>query len=100
MSLGETVVELVDLPGTYSLSRRAARTSWSPSIWSWANKPANAGRTLCWPLSMPSNLEPQYLYLVTQVMELGIRRSSSRLNMVDVAERQGVRVADAVAAPG
>jgi ferrous iron transport protein B len=89
MSLGESVVELVDLPGTYSLAPRSPDELVAVNL-VLGQQAGERKPDAVLALVDASNLE-RNLYLVTQVMELGIPVIIA-LNMVDVAERQGTRV--------
>ncbi len=89
MSLGEAVVELVDLPGTYSLAPRSPDEMVAVNL-VLGQQAGERRPDAVLALVDASNLE-RNLYLVTQIMELGIPVIVA-LNMVDVAERQGIRV--------
>ncbi|HEV8059932.1 MAG TPA: ferrous iron transport protein B [Gemmataceae bacterium] len=96
MSLGEAIVELVDLPGTYSLAPRSPDEMVAVNL-VLGQQAGERRPDAVLALVDASNLE-RNLYLVTQIMELGIPVIVA-LNMVDVAERQGIRVdADRLAA--
>ena len=89
MSVGDSVVELVDLPGTYSLAPRSPDELVAVDL-VLGQQAGERRPDAVVALVDASNLE-RNLYLVTQVMELGIPVIVA-LNMIDVAERQGIRV--------
>lgn len=89
MQLGHSVVELVDLPGTYSLAPRSPDELVAVSL-ILGQQAGERRPDAVLALVDASNLE-RNLYLATQVMELGIPVVLA-LNMVDVAERHGTRV--------
>lgn len=89
MSLGNGVVELVDLPGTYSLAPRSPDELVAVNL-ILGQQAGERRPDAVLALVDASNLE-RNLYLATQVMELGIPVVIA-LNMVDIAERQGVRI--------
>lgn len=83
------VVELIDLPGTYSLAPRSPDEMVAVDLV--LGKQAGEARPdLILSIVDASNLE-RNLYLTTQAMELGVPVVVA-LNMVDVAEGQGVKI--------
>src|SRR4051812_13616886 len=89
MSLGDGVVELIDLPGTYSLAPRSPDELVAVNL-ILGQQTGERRPDAVVALVDASNLE-RNLYLATQVMELGIPVVIA-LNMVDIAERQGTRI--------
>jgi ferrous iron transport protein B len=89
MSLGEKSFELLDLPGTYSLAPRSPDELVAVSL-ILGQQTGERQPDAVLALVDASNLE-RNLYLATQVMELGIPVVIA-LNMIDVAEKQGVRI--------
>ena len=82
-------VELVDLPGTYSLSPRSLDEMVSVEVL--LGRQADVGKidaVVC--IADASNLE-RNLYLVSQVLDLGLP-TVLVLNMWDVAEGRGIRI--------
>ena len=82
-------VELVDLPGTYSLSPRSLDEMVSVEVL--LGRQADVGKidaVIC--IADASNLE-RNLYLVSQVLDLGLP-TVLVLNMWDVAEGRGIRI--------
>ncbi len=87
LTVGETEVILIDLPGVYSLSARSLdeRITRDVVLGRQADTPPPEGILA---IADASNLE-RNLYLVTQVMELG-RPVWLALNMMDLAEARGL----------
>ena len=82
--LGETAVEVIDLPGTYSL------TSYSPEEKVARDFILRAGPDLVVNVVDASNLK-RNLYLTLQLLEME-RPLALALNMMDVAQRRGMRL--------
>jgi ferrous iron transport protein B len=82
-------VELIDLPGTYSLAPRSTDEMVAVDLLlgRWPEEPRP---DVIVSIVDASNLD-RHLYLTTQLMELGSPIVLA-VNMVDVAERQGVRI--------
>ncbi|MCZ2343808.1 MAG: ferrous iron transport protein B [Bacteroidales bacterium] len=87
--LGEQRVDLIDLPGTYSLSARSPDEMVAVDLLLGRRREEPRPHVI---LSIvdASNLD-RHLYLTTQLMELG-EPVVLAVNMVDVAEAQGVQV--------
>ena len=87
LTVGETEVTLIDLPGVYSLSARSLdeRITRDVVLGRQTDTPPPEGILA---IADASNLE-RNLYLVTQVMELG-RPVWLALNMMDLAEAKGL----------
>src|SRR5437763_6331108 len=81
--------DLVDLPGTYSLAPRSPDEMVAVDL-ILGQQPGESRPDAVVTIVDASNLE-RNLYLVTQVMELGVPIVVA-LNMIDVAEGQGVRI--------
>ena len=81
---GETRVELVDLPGTYSLA------SWSPEEMAARQFILDENPDLIVAVLDASTLEKS-LYLCLQLLEMQ-RPLMAALNMTDVAEKRGIHV--------
>lgn len=89
MTCGGRVFDLIDLPGTYSLAPRSPDEMVAVDVI--LGQQAGEARpdvVVC--LVDASNLE-RNLYLTTQVLELGVPVVVA-LNMIDVAEGQGIRI--------
>src|SRR5262245_54012996 len=83
------VFELVDLPGTYSLAPRSPDEMVAVDLV--LGRQPGAGRPdVVVTIVDASNLE-RNLYLTTQVLEVGVPVVVA-LNMIDVAQRQGLRI--------
>ncbi|MCI0459080.1 MAG: ferrous iron transport protein B [Gemmataceae bacterium] len=86
---GEQTVELVDLPGTYSLAPRSPDEMVAVNLI--LGRQQGEGRPdVVVTIVDASNLE-RNLYLTTQVLELGVPVVVA-LNMIDVAQGQGIRI--------
>src|SRR4051812_34093520 len=92
MTCGGRAFDLVDLPGTYSLAPRSPDEMVAVDV-ILGRQAGEARPDVVIALADASNLE-RNLYLTTQVLEMGVPVVVA-LNMIDVAEAQGVRV-DAV----
>jgi ferrous iron transport protein B len=86
---GETRVELIDLPGTYSLAPRSPDEVVAVDLLL-GRRPEEPRPDVVLAIVDASNLD-RHLYLTTQVMELGVPVVLA-VNMVDVAATQGIRV--------
>ncbi|OZC03652.1 ferrous iron transport protein B [Rubricoccus marinus] len=86
---GEAAVEIVDLPGTYSLNPRSVdeRVAFDALVGRIKGEPA-PDVVVC--VVDATNLE-RNLYLVTQVLDLGLPTVVA-LNMMDAAEEAGITV--------
>jgi ferrous iron transport protein B len=87
--LGDTVFEIVDLPGTYSLAPRSPDEMVSVDLLLGQVKGA-ARPDVIVSIIDATNIE-RHLYLTSQVMELGTPVVVA-VNMVDVAAKQGIVV--------
>src|SRR5262249_47799830 len=85
----EGVIDLVDLPGTYSLAPRSPDEMVAVDL-ILGQQPGEARPDVVVTIVDASNLE-RNLYLTTQVLELGVPVVVA-LNMIDVAEQQGIRI--------
>src|SRR5580658_8152912 len=86
---GDLVLDLIDLPGTYSLAPRSPDEMLAVDVILGNN--ANEPRPdVVVTIVDASNLE-RNLYLMTQVLELGVSVIVA-LNMIDVAEGQGLKI--------
>jgi ferrous iron transport protein B len=89
MTCGGVAFEVVDLPGTYSLAPRSPDEMVTVDVILGRQEgEARPDVVVC--LADASNLE-RNLYLTTQALELGVPVVVA-LNMIDVAESQGVRI--------
>jgi ferrous iron transport protein B len=82
-------VELIDLPGTYSLAARSPDEMVAVDLLL-GRLPNQPRPDLILSIVDASNLD-RHLYLTTQVMELG-KPVLLAVNMIDIAEQQGVRI--------
>src|SRR5262249_15974931 len=82
-------VEIVDLPGTYSLAPRSPDEMLAVDL-ILGRQPGEPRPHVVVTIVDASNLE-RNLYLTTQVRELGVPVVGA-LNMIDVAEGQGLRI--------
>lgn len=82
-------IDLIDLPGTYSLAPRSPDESVAVDV-ILGHQEGEARPQVVVSIVDASNLE-RNLYLTTQLLELGVPVVLA-LNMVDVAERQGLRL--------
>jgi ferrous iron transport protein B len=89
LRVGERSFDLVDLPGTYSLAPRSPDEMVAVDL-ILGQQPGEARPNVVLSIVDASNLE-RNLYLTTQVLELGLPVVLA-LNMVDVAERHGLRI--------
>src|SRR5947207_4064218 len=86
---GDLTLDLIDLPGTYSLAPRSPDEMLAVDVILGQN--ANEPRPdVVITIVDASNIE-RNLYLTTQVLELGVPVIVA-LNMMDVAESQGLRI--------
>src|SRR5262245_39735611 len=85
---GEQVLDLIDLPGTYSLAPRSPDEMLAVDV-ILGHQAGESRPDVVVAFVDASNLE-RNLYLVTQVMELGVPVVVA-LNMMDIAEHQGLR---------
>ncbi|HET6575862.1 MAG TPA: ferrous iron transport protein B [Fimbriiglobus sp.] len=90
---GGTEFALIDLPGTYSLAPRSPDEMVAVDLLL-GRRPEEPRPDVILSIVDASNLD-RHLYLTTQLMELGVPVVVA-VNMVDVAEAQGVRI-DAIA---
>lgn len=88
-SVDGTVLELIDLPGTYSLAARSPDEMIAVDLLL-GQVPGERRPDVVLSIVDASNLE-RHLYLTTQLMELGIPVVVA-LNMMDVAESQGIAI--------
>ncbi len=89
MSCGDRTFDLIDLPGTYSLSPRSPDEMVAVDVL--LGRQAGEHRPdVVLSIVDASNLE-RNLYLTTQALELGVPVVIA-LNMMDVAEAQGIRI--------
>src|SRR5947209_11236718 len=96
MRCGERSVDVIDLPGTYSLAPRSPDEMVAVDL-ILGRQAGEARPDVVVTIVDASNLE-RNLYLTTQVLELGVPVVVA-LNMVDVAEGQGLKIdAEALAA--
>jgi ferrous iron transport protein B len=89
MTLGPRTFELVDLPGTYSLAPRSPDEMVAVDLILGQQKGESRPDVVV-SIVDAANLE-RNLYLTTQVLELGVPVVVA-LNMIDVAEAQGLRL--------
>ena len=89
MLVGDEVFDLIDLPGTYSLAPRSPDEMVAVDLILGQQK-GEARPDVVIAIVDASNLE-RNLYLTTQAMELGVPVVVA-LNMIDIAERQGIRI--------
>jgi ferrous iron transport protein B len=89
MTCGAKVFDLVDLPGTYSLAARSPDEMLAVDV-ILGHQPGEARPEVVVCLADASNLD-RNLYLTVQALELGVPVVVA-LNMIDVAEGQGIRV--------
>jgi ferrous iron transport protein B len=89
MDCGEQTVELIDLPGTYSLSPRSPDEMVAVDVLL-GRQQGEARPDVVIAIVDASNLE-RNLYLTTQVLELGVPVVVA-LNMIDVAAAQDIRI--------
>ena len=85
----ERTFEVIDLPGTYSLAPRSPDEMVAVDVILGQQK-NEAKPDVVISIVDASNLE-RHLYLTTQVLELGVPVVVA-LNMIDVAESQGIRI--------
>lgn len=86
---GELVLDIIDLPGTYSLAARSPDEMVAVDV-ILGSSPGEPRPDVVVTIVDASNLE-RNLYLMTQVVELGVPVIIA-LNMMDVAESQGLRI--------
>src|SRR6478672_5364740 len=86
---GDRVFDLIDLPGTYSLAARSPDEMVAVDLLL-GHCPGEPRPDVVLAIVDASNLD-RHLYLVTQLIELG-RPVVVALNMLDVAENQGLRI--------
>src|SRR6202795_569912 len=82
------LIEIVDLPGTYSLAPRSPDEMVAVDVVLGHNNEPRPDVIVT--IVDASNLE-RNLYLTTQVLELGVPVVIA-LNMIDVAQRQGIKI--------
>lgn len=87
--LGETVIDVIDLPGAYSLAPRSPDEMVAVDV-ALGLQPREHKPDLIVTVVDASNLE-RNLYLTTQVMELGLPVIVA-LNMTDIARSRGLRI--------
>jgi ferrous iron transport protein B len=88
-NFGDTELDLIDLPGTYSLAARSPDEMVAVDLLL-GQCPGEHRPDVILAIVDASNLE-RHLYLTTQLLELGIPVVLA-LNMIDVAESHGVRI--------
>ncbi|MCU0706511.1 MAG: ferrous iron transport protein B [Fimbriiglobus sp.] len=86
---GDRRVDLIDLPGTYSLAARSPDELVAVDLLL-GRRPEEPPPDVILSIVDASNLD-RHLYLTTQVMELGVPVVLA-VNMIDLATNQGVRV--------
>lgn len=89
LRVGDLALDLIDLPGTYSLAPRSPDEMVAVDV-ILGNNPSEPRPDVVVTIVDASNLE-RNLYLMTQVLELGVPVVIA-LNMVDVAENQGLKL--------
>lgn len=89
MRVGERAFDLVDLPGTYSLAARSPDEMVAVDLLL-GRQAGEARPDVVLSIVDASNLE-RNLYLTTQILDMGVPVVIA-LNMVDVAERQGLKI--------
>jgi ferrous iron transport protein B len=89
LKIGDTAIELVDLPGTYSLAPRSPDEIVTVNVLL-GNSPATKPPDLILCVVDASNLQ-RNLFLVSQVLDLH-RPTVIAVNMIDVAARQGQEI--------
>src|SRR5438270_125259 len=89
MTCAGQAFELIDLPGTYSLAPRSPDEMVAVDV-ILGQQPGEARPDVVVAIVDASNLD-RNLYLTTQVLELGVPVVVA-LNMIDVAEGQGLRI--------
>jgi ferrous iron transport protein B len=89
MDCGGVPFELIDLPGTYSLAPRSPDEMVAVDV-ILGRQPGERRPNVVVCILDASNLE-RNLYLTTQALELGVSVVVA-LNMIDVAESQGIRI--------
>lgn len=88
-TVGERRIELIDLPGTYSLAARSPDEMVAVDLLL-GRRPEEPRPDVVVSIVDASNLD-RHLYLTTQLMELGVPVVLA-VNMTDVAEGQGIRI--------
>src|SRR5205085_3153106 len=86
---GDRTFELIDLPGTYSLAARSPDEMVAVDLLL-GQCPGEPRPDVVLAIVDASNLD-RHLYLVTQLLDLGLPVVVA-VNMVDVAEGQGIRI--------
>lgn len=89
LQIGELTLDVIDLPGTYSLAPRSPDEMLAVDV-ILGNNPNEPRPDVVVTIVDASNLE-RNLYLMTQVVELGVPVVVA-LNMVDVALGQGLKI--------
>src|SRR5262245_49467870 len=89
LQCGDQAFDIIDLPGTYSLAPRSPDEMVAVEL-ILGHQPGEPRPDVVVAIVDASNLE-RNLYLVTQVMELGVPVIVA-LNMIDLARGQGIRV--------
>lgn len=87
--VGDVLLDIFDLPGTYSLSPRTPDEMLAVDLLL-GRRPGDSPPDVILAIVDASNLE-RNLYLTTQLMELG-RPLVVALNMMDLAEKQGISI--------
>ena len=90
LRVGALTLDVIDLPGTYSLAPRSPDEMLAVDV-ILGNNPSEPRPDVVVTIVDASNLE-RNLYLMTQVLELGVPVVVA-LNMIDVAEGQGLKIA-------
>src|SRR3982751_4850331 len=94
---GGVPVDLIDLPGTYSLAARSPDEMVAVDLLL-GRRPEESRPDVVLSIVDAANLD-RHLYLTTQLMELGVPVVVAA-NMVDVADAQGVKLDSAALARG
>ncbi|MBI2805786.1 MAG: ferrous iron transport protein B [Planctomycetes bacterium] len=89
LHIADRTLDLIDLPGTYSLAPRSPDEMVAVDV-ILGNNPSEPRPDVVVTIVDASNLE-RNLYLMTQVLELGVPVIIA-LNMVDVARSQGLKI--------
>lgn len=88
-SVGSQRIDIIDLPGTYSLAARSPDEMVAVDLLL-GRRPEEPRPDVVVSLVDASNLD-RHLYLTTQVMELGVPVVLA-VNMTDIAEAQGIQI--------
>lgn len=89
LTVGDRRIELIDLPGTYSLAPRSPDEMVAVDLLL-GRRPEEPKPDVVVSIVDASNLD-RHLYLTTQLMELGVPVVLA-VNMIDVAEAHGIRI--------